>query len=351
MKTSENVALELDWKTVFYPLMTLIIIISGGWIIYQLREIITVLMISVIIAYLLEPFASILEGKGLSRSLATLIVFVFTGIVVGIIFSAIIPPLIEQFERIQSAAASGRLDELMVNLEDKVKLMLPQNMGLKVNIKDSLSSLLSSVSGGAVDFALSLLSTLSITIIIPVAVFFFIKDGHYMKKSFVQLIPNKYFEMVLTIIHKIDLQLGGYLRGLLIDAGVIAALASIALWTIGMPNFIIVGIFAGFANMIPYVGPLAGALGAIVVNFVATGSFDLVLPIVVSFAIVQIVDNAVVQPLVISKNVAINPITIILAILIGGQFYGLIGMFIAVPAASIIKVTSIELYKGIRKYV
>ena len=157
--------------------------------------------------------------------------------------------------------------------------------------------------------------------------------------------------MVLNIIHKIDQQLGGYLRGLLIDASVIAVLASIALWIIGSPSFVVVGIFAGLANMIPYVGPLAGALAAIIVNFVATGTFDQALPIVIAFAIVQIVDNAIVQPLVISKNVAIHPVTIILAILIGGQFFGLIGMFIAVPVASILKVTSVELYRGIQKYV
>jgi predicted PurR-regulated permease PerM len=280
--------------------------------------------------------------------LATLIIFLLGGIIIFILNLFILPSIFEQLQRIQRELTPEKLHQYIANLNRQLKDFLPA--GVNLNIKSEADNLIKILSSGALAFAVSLLSTLSYLVVVPVAVFFFIKDGFEMKKSFIKIIPNQHFEMVLNIIHKIDIQLGGYLRGILIDALVIGTLATIALWIIGVPYFVLIGLFAGLANMIPYVGPLAGTVLAVTVNFISSGSFDMAIPILAAFAVIQIIDNALVQPYVISKNVAINPVTIIFAILIGGSFFGLLGMFFAVPVVSILKVTLWELYRGIQSY-
>ena len=171
-----------------------------------------------------------------------------------------------------------------------------------------------------------------------------------MKKAFIHLVPNRYFEMTLTVIHKIDQQLGWYLRGQFTEAFVVGLLSVVALWLLDVQYFIIIGIFAGLANMIPYVGPVAGAIPAIVVTGINGDKPIKILYIIVAFVIVQLIDNVVVQPFVLSKSVHLHPLIIVFAVLIGGQFFGLLGMLLAVPVAGIIKVTSSELYHGIRKF-
>jgi predicted PurR-regulated permease PerM len=171
-----------------------------------------------------------------------------------------------------------------------------------------------------------------------------------MKKAFIHLIPNRYFEMSLNVLHKIDQQLGWYLRGQFTEAFVVGVLSVLALWLLDIQYFIIIGIFAGLANMVPYVGPVAGAVPAIVVTIINGNEPIKVIYIVVAFAIVQLLDNVLLQPMVLSKSVHLHPLIIVFAVLIGGQFFGLLGMLLAVPAAGIIKVTSSELYQGIRKF-
>jgi len=109
----------------------------------------------------------------------------------------------------------------------------------------------------------------------------------------------------------------------------------------------LIGIFAGLANMIPYIGPLAGGVTAVSVVLVNGGSGQQVL---IAFLIVQLTDNVLVQPLVVAKTVNLHPLIIVFAVIIGGQFFGVLGMLLAVPAAGIIKVLTSEFYLGFKKY-
>ena len=195
-----------------------------------------------------------------------------------------------------------------------------------------------------------MVSIISTVVIIPFVTFFLLKDGRDMKKLFISYIPNRYFEMSLNVLHKMDLQLGGYLRGQFIEAFVVGALAIFALWLLGIKYFILIGLFAGMANLIPYVGPVAGAVPAIVVALTNGANIEVIAYIILAFIIIQLIDNVVMQPLVLSKSVNLHPLVIVIAILIGGNFFGVLGMFLAVPAAGILKVTSSEIYNGIRKF-
>ncbi len=344
--------MSTDFKEskIFKLIVGLLLFALLVWGIYLVRSTVMILIISFLLAYILDPIASYFEYKGLSRTQATLAVFAIFGFLLGVLFYFIIPVIINQITNVQSMLG----DNSSVNSLEKFDLMLKERFPFLVNIPIDIPNELNKILIGFTDSALSLImdlfSIITTFIIIPFAVFFILKDGLKLKKGFIRLIPNKYFEMTLNIMHKTDQQLGGFLRGQFIDASIIGLLATVALWILGVDYFALIGVFAGLTNLIPYVGPLMGAIMAVTVVIIKGGSTTLIILVAVAFALIQLTDNILVQPLVVAKNVDLHPLSVLLVVIIGGQFFGILGMLLAVPAISIIKVLSVELYKGVKKY-
>ncbi len=331
-------------------IVALIFLFALGWFFYTLSNIVTILIISTLLAYILDPIASQLEAKGLSRSLATTLIFILFFIFLFIIGWKVFPTLFNDLLSIQKNLNPNTTENLFIQIEK----FLQENFTFvnlrELNIQNEINELLSSLTKQLIAFAADLVSVISTVVIIPFVTFFLLKDGREMKKLLISYIPNRYFEMSLNVLHKMDMQLGGYLRGQFIEAVVVGSLSILALWILGVKYFILIGIFAGLANFIPYVGPVAGAIPAIAVAITNGADSNLIIYIIVSFIIIQLIDNTVMQPLVLSKSVNLHPLIIVLAILIGGKFFGILGMFLAVPAAGCLKVTSSELYIGIKKF-
>jgi putative permease len=185
---------------------------------------------------------------------------------------------------------------------------------------------------------------------VPFIVFFLLKDGREMKKMFISIVPNRYFEFALDLLYKMDLQLGNYLRSQFTDAVVFGVLATIALWLLGVKYFLFIGVFAGLANLIPYVGPIAGALPAVAVALFDAGDVTLALQIVLAFIILKLTDDMLVQPLLVAKGVHMHPLLVLMAIIIGGELFGMLGMLLAVPATGFAKVVLQESIVTLKKY-
>ena len=321
-----------------------------GWLLYSLSTIITIIIVSALLAYILDPIASYLEARGLSRSNATVIIFLVFFIVIGLIGITLLPGLFSELFTLQSSIHLEDPSSISESIEKFIRTNFSFVNVDNLNIEEKVKNAMALFTDEIFDLLANLVSFLSVVVIIPFVVFFLLKDGRDMKKSFIHLIPNRYFEMTLNVLHKIDQQLGWYLRGQFTEALVVGVLSVIALWLLDVQYFTIIGIFAGLANLIPYIGPVAGAVPAIIVSIINGSEPIRIFYIVIAFAIVQLIDNILVQPVVLSKSVNLHPLIIVFAVLIGGQFFGVLGMVLAVPAAGIIKVTSSELYNGIRKF-
>jgi predicted PurR-regulated permease PerM len=219
-----------------------------------------------------------------------------------------------------------------------------------VDLAGALQRLINAQVGNVVGYVSGLLALLGNVVLVPLVMFFLLKDGRTFKKSFISAVPNRYLELTVNVLHKMDLQLGAYLRGKLLLSMFVGLLSILALWMLGVDYFVVLGALNGLANLIPYLGPLLGGLTTVVVAVFTTGTFDAVPGIVVAFTIIQAIDNAVFQPLILARNVHLHPLTIILAIIIGGQFFGVLGLFLAVPAAGIVKVVLQEILRNLRQF-
>lgn len=243
-----------------------------------------------------------------------------------------------------------RMSEVVSELQPKLQGYLGVDLDLEKLVKERGREMMNTLVGKSSAFVEGVFSGLALLVIVPFAVFFFLKEGRRITHELIELVPNAYFELCLNLIYQINGQIGGYLRGQMLETGIVAVLSVIALTLIGLPNAIPIGLLAGTANMIPYLGPLIGGITASVMALSTENGSSMVLYVIVAFAIIQMLDNLVVQPIIVAKSVDLHPMLVMLVVAIGSQLLGIMGMLVAVPLTGILKVSTQTIYRGIKGY-
>jgi predicted PurR-regulated permease PerM len=195
-----------------------------------------------------------------------------------------------------------------------------------------------------------LISGITFAVIVPFVVFFLLSEGRSLKRSLIELVPNRHFELVLNLLYRIDKQLGGFIRGVIIYALIVAGLSMIGLRIIGLRYYVAVGIFAGLASMIPYFGAIMGVLLGSAAAMFQHQTPEAALPVVVVFLGIHLLDGVFISPMVMARNVDLHPVAVIFVLLIGSQLLGAAGMIIAVPLTAILKVSARTIYDGLKSY-
>ena len=235
------------------------------------------------------------------------------------------------------------LDREQVNI--LVGRMQDKILGFAVGQSQSIFNAISTSAKGA-------FSAFTTGVIILFLTFFLLNGGSQMKKAFIQMVPNRFFEPALVLIQGLDQQLGDYLRSRLIQTIILSIIASIGYWILGLRFAILIGIIAGLANLIPYIGPFIGAIPAIIAVFLGSRlgpGWSLLAVIILTLAI-QIIDNAIITPLIVGKSVELGPVTTIVVVLLGEQLLGLIGLLMAVPIAAMCKLIIEEMWTQFKGY-
>lgn len=313
-----------------------------------LRSVMTILVVALFLSFILEPIVSFLENHGINRGLASVLVFallVFMGILA---FKFLTPIVSHEVKELSAGINDQSPGDVMHKLQEK----LGDNIPILSNpmIQDEIKKKSDDILKRSFSMVADVLSAVVSMIMLAFITFFFLKDGRRMKKRIISLVPNRYFEMALLIVYKINRQLGKYIRGQLLVAFIVGSMSISALYLLDIRYYFFIGALAGLANMIPYFGPIVGALPAIVIAVLDTGDLGAIAAVAVAFASIQLFENIFVSPFVVSRSVSLHPLTIILVILVGGQLLGIFGMLLAVPTASIVKVTFQEVTWGIRNY-
>lgn len=359
---------------IFLFLVSLYII----WIaLTQFKAVALPFLFSILLTFLLDPPICYLERKGFSRLKGTFVIFLAILLIVFIGILLVFPVLTTQIQEIQTElegdALQNRISDITLKIQDKLsflKMGAPADSvvtegqeiaadGLASKGVDApaddltakLESALTKFHENMLNFALGLFSALSNLVIIPFITFFLLKDGPSLKKAIIERVPNRYFEMFLNLIYKIEQQLGAYIRGQMIDATLIGILSIIALYFLGIDYYFFIGAIAGLANLIPYLGPVVGAVPAILVSLMMPDpSLSPILWIIIAFAVIQLIDNVVISPLVVAKSVNIHPLVVIIVIFIGERLLGVLGMLIAVPVTGILNVIIRETIWSFKNY-
>jgi len=337
-----------------------LIILGIAFIVFvfpYVKNVLIMFIIALLLSVLLSPLVNFLEHKGLGRGWAILIVMVLIFIIVGFSFSLLIPRIIGSAGSIITKLQSDVIVDSSLKIENFFEKNL-NNAELGRNVTAKLNEIGIRLLGSLGEFFKSVGSFLASIVIIPFITFFLIKDARRFKKAIISQVPNRYFELSLNILHKAGNQLGKYIQGQATDALIVGLLSILGLFIINLafhgpvPYFVLIGMFAGLANLIPYIGPFVGAIPALIIAILNNPpNLGLVLLwIVIVFIIIQIIDNSLISPLVVSKSVNMHPLTVVVAVIIGGNIAGVMGMLFAVPLTGILKVASSQVIWGIKNY-
>lgn len=338
---------------VFYTAIILTIVVG---IVFTVKSLFIPLLIALFIAMILRPLVTFFESKGFSQTNIITSIFLSFFTITIISFIILIPLLSEQI-----TSFSTKLPEIIAVLQDKVialqnsmdnKLPFLDLSALAQSSKDSFTQNLDGAGGMLGSYISNFMNLLTFSLLVPFFAFFILKDMHLIKKTLLSYIPNKYFEIVALLFYKIGNSIQLYIRGQLIDASFVGIATGIGLTIVGFPYALLVGLIAGIGNFVPYFGPILGAIPAILIILVtpewATGSgIGLVIGV---FLFVQVIETIFVYPAAVGNSVNLHPLIVVLALLIGGELAGILGMIVIIPTVAILKVTFELLHKYMREY-
>ena len=302
-------------------------------------------VLALVINYLLSPIVSSLERAGVHRLFSTVLVFTLGGVIVGVGITAVAPFLSQQFSNLQEQFPT--YIEGVSRLITKIELRIQDITGVtyKTDFGIEAESVLFGWTKTLFTDLPSILSKLGTTLILsPFFAFFLIKDGRLFAKSFLSIVPNHIFELTLNMYYQINDQVGQFVRARLLEAIIVAFVVWFGLWLIGFPFAGLLSLFAGITNLIPYIGPIIGAIPAIIIALINGDTAFTIIMLCAVYGTAQLIDIFFIIPLVVAKLVNLHPITVVVAMIVGAQLLGILGMIISIPVASALKVTITSVY-------
>ncbi|MGV3488133.1 MAG: AI-2E family transporter [Tuberibacillus sp.] len=336
----------LDWLK---KLSILLLVFLNCWIVLKLLPhighgigyIIAILapfLIAMLIAYLLHPLIEGLHHQGMPRTLAILIIYLlFFGIV---IYAGIkgAPVVVEQLRSFAKQAP-----ELTRLYHNEVNHFYYATSDFPETVHDHFDRILASVERGVnnivrkvVDGIQNLFRSIFTILLIPFIVFYLLKDLEEIKAWLYRHTPKRWRNQAVRLVQEVDVTLGSYIRGQLLVCAVLGGIAIIGLWLFQIPYSVILGIFIGITDIIPYFGPVIGAIPAILIA--VTISVKKAIFILILIGVLQFLEGNILSPLIVGKSVKIHPIFIMLSLVIGGDMGGVLGMLIAVPVFITVRV-------------
>lgn len=334
---------ELSKYLFFFGLL----IITGG-IVSTMPRLAIPLTLSYICYLILDPLIPTLIKLGARRNFA--ITFIFVGILVlmSIPIIKLIPvirddaqdiqryiPIVEEYLRLQYQKLSEIVfDKSGYQMGDRhLVAAIEYGKSFMANLLVRLPEYLGSF--------------LELIFVVPLFLFFMMKDGRNFKKFFLTLVPNSFFERFYSISYQFNKKIGDYIFAKIIEAGVVQVIITIGLWIIDVRFSILFGLAAGVTNIIPYLGPVLGAVPAIIFGLVEYGATPTLWAIVVLYLVANVIDIAFIFPVLVSKIVDLHPIIVVIAVILGSQYLGVVGMVISVPVAVAIKLILSQLYHSL----
>lgn len=319
---------------------------------YLIIEIFIILAISILLALILSPFVQQLEQREFNRTVSTLLVFIAFGIIIYLALSVVIPKLVYQMDQLISSLKNFSFNEELNILEGKIIRTFPfiKQEEVSYRIQNFISSQLSNTIVHLYDYLSGVVSVIAVLVIVPFITFFLLKDSNKIKRELIHLAPNKFFEPSYWILKRVTLQLGRFVRGWIFDATFVGVVIGFGFYFIGISNALPLGVIAGLGHLIPYFGPAIAAVPAVIISIIQFGDLSQIPLIFLIVAITYTLDNGIIQPYVFSKSVDMHPIIIILLIIAGGLLFGLLGMLLAVPTATVIKTAVKEIYFAFKNY-
>ena len=337
-------------KNLFSDNRWLIAALIFALFIYVLLPVLTPFLIAAILAYICDPLVDrmCLWGLGkykLGRTLATVLVMLLIFGMITLLFLILVPLLQKE-----SILIAERLPTLIANIRANIEPWLMSHFGISFNVEASqiqemirsnwktAGGLIGEVLKSAGSHGLALIGIVANVLLLPVVLFYLLRDWDGFVASIGKLIPRDWYNLSATIAKEIDVVLAQFLRGQLTVMLCMSVFYVIGLWIAGLNMALPIGLIAGLLGFVPYLGIAMGIALAMLVAALQFTSLGQFIPVLLVFGLGQIVEGTVLTPKLVGDRIGLHPVVVIFALLAGGQLFGFTGILLALPVSAAIAV-------------
>ena len=332
MGSSTNELPTLPYRSIFRVLGVLAIL---GFF-FLIRDVVVLVFVALVFSAAIDPWVDSLAKRQIPRSLGIVIIYVIVIAVFCGTITLLIPPLIEQvrllannfpfyYDKLSLCINYLRDASASVGAQDNFQQVLGSIERVLSTATAGVFSTVSSIFGGIVSFFLVLVLT-----------FYMVVEEDGIKRFLKVITPDHVHEELGRITEKIQNKIGQWLRGQLILMAIIFFVTFIGLKIIGVPYALVLALVAGITEIIPYAGPILGAMPAVFIAFTISPVKGLLA--VLLYFLIQQAENHLIVPKVMQRTTGLNPIIVIVAVLVGAQLAGVLGALLAVPIAAALEV-------------
>ncbi|MDQ7784768.1 MAG: AI-2E family transporter [Desulfomonilaceae bacterium] len=332
------------------------------WLMVALESVTTMVMVAFFLAYILNPLTNYLQNRRVPRSIAAFLV-VLTGVscIVAIVL-ALLPALIGEIVNFASQAPRyfAALHQLALKAAEIVDIRIPENWSQVVdlliargremlpNIAKSATGIVSQVVSSVFRSTMSVLSVVVHVILVPVIAYYLLVSFEDIRKGIVDLIPPYTREPIVDKLRKIDMVLASFIRGQLTIAAILGVLYSLGFIVIGIDLALVIGVVSGILWIVPYLGTLIAVVAGSAMALAQFGDLVHVAYVCFWIAGVQLLESYVLTPKIVGEAIGLHPVVYILALIVGANLFGFVGMLVAIPVTAVLKVLLVSATEAYR---
>lgn len=315
-------------------------LVAGGYLAYHVHAALIPFILSFALAYLVNPLVNLFEARGLRRDHTVLALYLIIALGISAAANFLLPTVTTELDLLQTSVPMylKKTQEYGSQLQQQLANRLPFGQDMvqhwSLRMYEPLMNHLEHIP----KYLLGLLPMLSLLFLVPFITFFMLMDSSMAIQHAIQVCPSRYVEQALHLVCEIDTSLGNYLRGVLVLALAIAVASFLGLTILGVDYALAIATLSGLVSFVPYAGAIVGmAVGGLVAGFQYKSVFAAG-KVVALFLGIRLADEAFLQPVISRHSVHLHPLLYLLALMIGGETFGFVGLLFAVPAACILKV-------------
>lgn len=321
-------------------------------LVYAMRGVAATITISLVFFYILDPLAVRLTGARIGRLkisplAGALLAFIIGLLVFVVLLLIMIPPVVDQVERFVSNFPEymKNLEKVLADMQHKYRrLELPPEVQVSVNKTiEKLGAESTVLLRSAVRNISHFFEQIMLLFMIPFITFYMLLEKSAVKAALVNMFPRRYQGEADVILTESNHALQGYITGQLILSLIMGAAVTLILGLMGIKAPLLLGLFAGVTKLIPVIGIVLGCIPAALTAL--SHSIPMAIWVIAIFTAIQLLENKVILPLMLSRYVGLSPLTILISLIVGEQLGGILGMFIATPVTAVLHV----LYTHLRR--
>lgn len=337
------------------------------WLLYVAGSVLAPFALAFVFAYVANPLVEKVEEKGVGRGWGAALFLLIVALLIVLAIVLLVPLVMHQGRQFLEDLPR-MIDETLVWYRAQVQALAESRLpvirdlaferAMDVSSDDVSAWLAEQLSelrpswetavglGQGLQTVLTILGYLVLT---PVLTFYLLRDFPRLKRTLTATLPEDRRDDLLAFVRRYDMLLGEYLRGQLVVAAFVGMATGVGFWLVGFPNAVLLGVIAGVFNLVPYLGLVVSLVPALFIAIVTPPLWLSLLKVAVVFFAVQALDAYVISPRIIGERVGLHPVWVMLAIIAGGSFFGIVGLLLAIPITVLVKLlvrNTMARYKG-----